>query len=329
MTAPESVRPQILDSWTRSRSNGIDPERLSIRLADVDPDSEFLRVGSRVLLGMSDALVGSHVSLALTDASGVIAWRWEPDAALGRLFDRTEIQVGSSMSEDLAGTNGIAVALHERRAATVVGAEHFKEPWHGWACAAAPVQHPLRGRVAGAVNIACRAEDSGHLMLVVLRSLVANVRTALAETATARERRLMDAHVRMGALADGPVVTLDRHHMIVGDDVAGLGLDRATLWAMIADGGRGAELPVHPGYTARAYPITEGNAENGYVLALRSRPSPVPDLPAGLRLTPLEVAERRVILDALERHDRNKSEVAEYLGISRGTLYERLRRYGL
>jgi hypothetical protein len=56
------------------------------------------------------------------------------------------------------------------------------------------VIHPVLGRVAGAVNITCRAEDANHLLLV-LRSLVNAVRGALDEAASTRERRLMDAHM--------------------------------------------------------------------------------------------------------------------------------------
>jgi transcriptional regulator of acetoin/glycerol metabolism len=320
--ALDHVRPLILDSWSRSRAAEIDPEGLGIRLTDVDRDTEFVRAGSRVLLGMADVLAGTHTSLALTDPAGTMTWRWEPDRALGRQFDRTEIHVGSSMGERLAGTNGIAVALHERRAATVFGTEHYKQAWHGWACAAAPVVHPVHGSVAGAVNIACRVQDANHLMLVVLRSLVNGVRGALQESATARERRLMDAHVRHRARARGPVVTLDSETMIVGDEAAGLELDRATLWSMLRDAGPcPGELAVHPRWSAHAHPV-----DDGFVLVLHPRtPAAAPER----RLTPLEAAERTVILQAHERHHGNKSEMAAYLGISRGTLYERLRRYGL
>ena len=43
----------------------------------------------------------------------------------------------------------------------------------------------------------------------------------------------------------------------------------------------------------------------------------------------LEGAERRVILEALERAGRNKTKAARELGISIRTLYNKLARYGL
>ena len=50
--------------------------------------------------------------------------------------------------------------------------------------------------------------------------------------------------------------------------------------------------------------------------------------PEGRRLTPLEVAERNVIATVLSQCDGNKSDAADRLGLSRGTLYARIRRYG-
>ncbi|WP_083510194.1 helix-turn-helix domain-containing protein [Pseudarthrobacter sulfonivorans] len=46
-------------------------------------------------------------------------------------------------------------------------------------------------------------------------------------------------------------------------------------------------------------------------------------------LGPLEQAEHKVLLLSLERHQGNKSRVAEDLGISRSTLYRRLRGLGM
>ncbi len=110
------------------------------------------------------------------------------DTAILHLRDRPAQLCGPS-------SNGAVQKLNTTVAwAPVIGTDHSKAPWHGWTCAAAPVIHPVLGRVAGAVNITCRAEDANHLLLV-LRSLVNAVRGALDEAASTRERRLMDAHM--------------------------------------------------------------------------------------------------------------------------------------
>ncbi len=55
-------------------------------------------------------------------------------------------------------------------------------------------------------------------------------------------------------------------------------------------------------------------------------PAPAPDLSGDLRLDELE---RRAVVEALRRSGGNQSRAAELLGITRTSLYRRLRRYGL
>ncbi|WP_328420430.1 helix-turn-helix domain-containing protein [Streptomyces sp. NBC_00443] len=56
-------------------------------------------------------------------------------------------------------------------------------------------------------------------------------------------------------------------------------------------------------------------------------PDPVREGPAGRNLSPMEVAERAAILEALRRHGGNKARAAAALGIARATLYRKLREY--
>ncbi|GAA3535165.1 helix-turn-helix domain-containing protein [Streptomyces osmaniensis] len=56
-------------------------------------------------------------------------------------------------------------------------------------------------------------------------------------------------------------------------------------------------------------------------------PDPVREGPAGRTLSPMELAERSAILEALRRHGGNKARAAGALGIGRATLYRKLREY--
>ena len=56
-------------------------------------------------------------------------------------------------------------------------------------------------------------------------------------------------------------------------------------------------------------------------------PDPVREGPARRSLSPMELAERSAILEALRRHGGNKARAAVALGIARATLYRKLREY--
>lgn len=332
--SPASLRPEILDSWRRSRQNGIDPDRLEIIHTDIDDDAPLVRIGVQVLRKMADVSVGNSTSLALADGDGTVTWRWDSERAVARCLDHVDFGPGSKVSEPSAGTNGIGLANANNKISLVVGAEHFKQPWHTWACAAAPILHPITRRIVGYVNLACRADEANHLLVVAVRALVSGVETAMGEAASARQRRMLDAHLSLSASAPGAVVTLDRHTMILADSASGLNLDRAELWDRIQESCFGAsELAISAELSARVYPVSPGSPNDGVTLVIyRGVPrnlaaaSPIPQL---INLTPLEVAERRVIADALSQSGNNKTEAAQQLGLSRGTLYSRMRRYHL
>ena len=88
----------------------------------------------------------------------------------------------------------------------VRGDEHFKEPFHRFTCAAAPVTHPLTRRSVGAVNITCRAAATNDRLLPALDALVREVQEALLHAAGTRERALFDAFLS-SARSGVPVIT--------------------------------------------------------------------------------------------------------------------------
>ena len=96
---------------------------------------------------------------------------------------------------------------------------------------------PVTRRVAGSVNVACPDREANHLLVIVARSLATDVGTAIGRRMTARQHRLLDSHLAFCAARAGTVVSLDAHHLIVEDDAAPLGLDRATLWQAVTEVG--------------------------------------------------------------------------------------------
>ncbi|MGH3638278.1 MAG: helix-turn-helix domain-containing protein, partial [Mycobacterium sp.] len=107
----------------------------------------------------------------------------------------------------------------------------------------------------------------------------------------------------------------------------------AELWALVQESGSAAkEVALSDELHARIYPVTPGRTEDGVVLVIRRgvpRGLAVSAQAPALKLGPLEQAERDVIAETLAECGGNKTEAAIRLGLSRGTLYARLRRYRL
>ncbi|TDL43154.1 hypothetical protein E2R59_09875 [Kocuria rosea] len=92
-------------------------------------------------------------------------------------------------------------------------------------------------------------------------------------------------------------------------------------------GGHARVVPVVPGDDSAGCSLVVGHVDAA-AFAQASLRGGVP-VAAGAPLSPLETAEREVIAAVLDACDGNKSDAADRLQISRGTLYERIRRYGL
>ncbi|MBY4403327.1 hypothetical protein HQO26_18610 [Rhodococcus fascians] len=334
-SGPRPVRGDIVESWKRSRQHGVDADRLEVAQADADFDSSFVSAGAPVLYAMTDLLSGTSTSLALADPAGSVIWRWESESDITALLDTSEFELGSQLAEPAAGTNGIGLAIADRRPARVIGREHYKEQWRMWACFAAPVFHPVTAELLGLVNIACRAEDANHFLSVALRSLTDGIRSAIRDGISPRERNLLEVCQLARRSTRQPVIALDRTIMLTDDKSAPFRLDRSSLWSAVVDAGpRRCRIYLGDGVSADCYPVADRSLSDGVVLVLNSFSDPHPALEDSttlLRTTSergrLRHAEVQLIRSTLEECRGNKSKTAAMLGISRGTLYHRIRQY--
>ncbi len=276
--ADVAVRAEILTSWRRSQLSGVDPGLVGLRHVDADLDTRFARAAVPVVGGMADLLTGSDTCLAITDDTGRVLWRWVSDPALRRRLDALELVEGFSFDEEHAGTNGVGTSLETRRVVTVRGDEHFKEPFHGFTCVAAPVVHPLRRRVVGAVNLTCRAEDTNPRLEPAVLRLVAEVQAALLEVAGARERSLFAEFLSTRSTSSAPVLSLSADVVIANAAAAGIEVDHGALWGRVLDAvtdGGPVVLPGAGGRTAQLRTVTEGTRLTGAVLVVDPEPGPL------------------------------------------------------
>jgi hypothetical protein len=185
------VRPEIANSWRRSRLSGVSPDRVTIVPGEVCLDSRIARVAIPVLGSMADIMVGARTSLLLSAPDGTMLWRWSEDNRLSALLDRRSAVVGTRWNEDIVGTNGLGTALETIQPVMINGSEHFSAALHEFTCAGAPIRHPVTRRVAGVLSVTSLVQDASPLMGPTLLKLAREVEEQLYSDSTLHERELL------------------------------------------------------------------------------------------------------------------------------------------
>lgn len=180
------VRRIVMDSWLRSRLNGVDPER-SVPPFDFAPAdlrayrqehvlAPLMPMVRRLLL---DGTGSDGLIVALTDSAGHLLWV-EGDRGVRRDVERVGFVEGARWGEQDAGTNAPGMALATDHEVQIFAAEHFTRAVHPWSCTAAPVHDPTTGRLLGVLDITGRELAASPLMLSLVRATVSAMESALA-----------------------------------------------------------------------------------------------------------------------------------------------------
>ncbi|MFC9685291.1 protein phosphatase, partial [Streptomyces sp. NPDC056948] len=196
------VRPSILNSWQRSRSLGLSPDESDLPYReDFDPGGRIVRAAVPVLDRLQSTFSGSKVNISVADANGTVLLRRFGDPAMARDLPAIQRVPGFVFAEQVAGTNGIGLALAERQLIRVHGAEHFAERAQQSACVALPVRDPLSGRIEGVLCFGYpRGFDRPSLAAAIRRAAEAIERRLLGQS-SAHERALLRAYLATGAAA--------------------------------------------------------------------------------------------------------------------------------
>ncbi len=185
------VRPEILASWQRSQSLGIDRERVVLPIAsDLDPDSRLIRAAAPVLNRLYERFSGVPVTVTLADSRANIVERWGGPAGM-KLMDAASLVPGANVDERFMGTSSVSMVLSTRAPFVVVGHEHFLHDLQELTCMAAPVCDPVGGTVRGAVNLSVPRTLADPGMALVLQDATERIGERLLELGTARELELM------------------------------------------------------------------------------------------------------------------------------------------
>jgi sigma-54 dependent transcriptional regulator, acetoin dehydrogenase operon transcriptional activator AcoR len=272
------VRTEILDSWRRSRSCGVVPDRPEVPFDEepVTAEIRLVRAATPVLDRLARRLEGAPAAILLSDPGARVLRRWTGERDAAAAMDRVYAAPGFVFLEELVGTNGIGTPLEAGRPVAVVGCEHYVEALDPAACVGSPVRHPVTGRIEGVVNVTTRTRDASPLQLALVEEVTYEIERELLAGASARERLLLDAFVGARHRSRHPVACLSEELVLTTPAAARLlePVDQGLLWeraaAALADGAGSIELPVATGgiMHARCSAVGEGGEPAGVLLAL-------------------------------------------------------------
>jgi transcriptional regulator of acetoin/glycerol metabolism len=234
---PGRVRDTILASWRRCRAWHVAAGHIDLcYVRDPDPDTPLSRNALPVLQDLRDNLEGQPISVMLTDARGVLLSRLTADRDLERHLDRVQLLPGFSYAEELVGTNGIGTALESGQAAHVFGHEHYAEHLEDLACAAAPVRHPISGKIIGVVDLTCWRKDADALLIALAQSTAGQITQALLNDTSAGQVQLLHEYLRACRHTGGIVFALNSDMVMISHHAQDL-LDPRDQAALLGHAG--------------------------------------------------------------------------------------------
>ncbi|MBX9363654.1 GAF domain-containing protein, partial [Streptomyces sp. WAC04114] len=199
------VRTSILNSWRRSRSLGLSPDASDLPYReDFDPGGRIVRAALPVLDRLQATFAGGQVNISVADANGTVLLRRFGDPAMTRSLPAIQVVPGFVFAEQVAGTNGIGLALAERQLIRVHGAEHFAERSQQSACVALPVRDPLSGRIEGVLCLGYPRGFERPALGVAIRRAAEGIERRLLGQSSAREGALLRTYLGAGAGATDP-----------------------------------------------------------------------------------------------------------------------------
>ena len=293
----------ITASWRRCLTkHGLAPEvaRPPVQLTEgefrdtLGRSAEVLEEANSELEWLFGMVGKAGCCLVLTDSDGVVLDRRGVQSE-DKEFRDLGLWMGALWSEASVGTNGIGTALADARPVLILRDQHFLSQNTGLSCTTAPIRDH-RGRIAAAIDISTCRDDANEMTMAILSQAV---RDAAARIEAGLFRRTFSAArillVPVEGRAAPALLAVDRDDLVLGATRAArqvLGLDDRR----IATGVAASDL------------LREDRAEEG---------------------RDLDDAERAALRRVLARAGGNVSQAADLLGISRATLYRKMKKLSI
>lgn len=187
------VRPEIAESWIRSKDYGVDPQAPKVGStlgADVfnrllDEKRHFLEVALPFAQQLSQLVFFSGHIVVLVDERGTIL-SLMGDPEIMSYCQKINLIPGAQWSEEAAGTTSSGLCAHLGIPMQAVGAEHYSATLHATTCSSAPVFDP-EGELLGVLSVASLRADLYHPHTL---GMVASIAWAIQNQLRERKRSL-------------------------------------------------------------------------------------------------------------------------------------------
>ncbi|MDQ6522032.1 transcriptional regulator [Nocardioides sp. LHD-245] len=181
-----TVRPEILDSWTRSGAS-VARDLHQAPLADESETRSFwqgspLQIAvERVEDELRRTAEDGDLVLAVTDPDTRVLWTYG-GRVMRRKAETVNFVPGGRWDDRSVGTNALDLANRLDRPSMVFSAEHYAPIVHNWVCWAAPVHDPVSGAKLGVLDISTTWDRTHPIGLATARVLARLVEQALPRT---------------------------------------------------------------------------------------------------------------------------------------------------
>jgi transcriptional regulator of acetoin/glycerol metabolism len=181
-----TVRPEILDSWTRSGAS-VARDVGQAPLADEAETLSFwqgspLQIAvQRVEDELRRTAEDGDLVLAVTDPDTRVLWTYG-GRVMRRKAETVNFVPGGRWDDRSVGTNALDLANRLDRPSMVFSAEHYAPIVHNWVCWAAPVHDPVSGAKLGVLDISTTWDRTHPIGLATARVLARLVEQALPRT---------------------------------------------------------------------------------------------------------------------------------------------------
>lgn len=170
-----NVRPFIAESWRRSKQYGLNPMRGGIgkKISEsmfqkiIEENRELIVVARSIMEKLYKIVEGSNFLIMLTDKESNILEVTSHESIIDTVKGQNFLR-GHTWSEEIIGTNAIALSLIHDKPIQTVGAEHYPQFHHIATCSSAPI-HDESGNIIGCINMTglCKDVNSHTLGIVV------------------------------------------------------------------------------------------------------------------------------------------------------------------